>query len=221
MPAEVKGALAVRRALDVYAPNLAKEMYDELGKALKPIAQVARGYAVKPAGLSSWFKEGNGGFPRANLSDIVKGIGANVEPSKPNKKGFVSLARIENRSAAGAIMETAGRKNPDGRAPIMSTTLKQYGGVMGTEGRYRYGGKSNIRRSSKAYKSNNPFAGHHFVNAIKAAAPIASIGRGRKNRGRLIFRAWKKDQGKTLGATMQAINNANKKFHDMAAKGGA
>lgn len=213
MPAEVKGALAVRRALNVFAPDLEEEMYDELGKALKPIAQKARGYVVKPAGLSSWFKESKGTWPKANVSDIVRGIGANVMPSKPNKKGFVSLARLENRSAAGAIMETAGRKNPNGRAPMMSTTLKGAGGVLGTEGTYRYGKKSNQRRSSKAYRSNNPFAGYHFVHALKAASPLASIGRGRKNRGRLIFKAWKADQGKTIGAAAQAIESAKLKFY--------
>lgn len=219
MPTEVKGALAVRQALAVYSPEFANDLYDEMGKALKPIAVKARGFAHKPAGLSSWFKESKGGFPQANLSDIVHGIGANVTPSKPNKRGFVSLARIENRSAAGAIMETAGRKNPDGRAPIMSTTLKGAGGVMGTEGRYRYGGKSKARRSSKAYKSNNPFAGHHFVNAIKAVSPLASVGRGRKNKGRLIFRAWKEDQGRALGGTMQAINKANNRFYEICKRG--
>jgi hypothetical protein len=38
-----------------------------------------------------------------------------VSPSKPNKNGFVALARILNKSAAGAIYETAGRKNPKGQ----------------------------------------------------------------------------------------------------------
>jgi hypothetical protein len=33
---------------------------------------------------------------------------------KPNSKGFRSLFRIRNNSAAGAIYETAGRKNPAG-----------------------------------------------------------------------------------------------------------
>jgi hypothetical protein len=43
-------------------------------------------------------------------------------------------------------------------------------GTYGAEGRYR--GK--LRRSIKGYRSNNPFAGYHFVHALEDASPMTA-----------------------------------------------
>ena len=42
MPTEVVGAVALKKALNKYAPDLAKELTKELGGVLKPIVNEAR-----------------------------------------------------------------------------------------------------------------------------------------------------------------------------------
>ncbi len=56
-------------------------------------------------------------------------------------------------------------------------------------------------------------AGYHFVNAVNDEAKLESIGRGRKNQGRLLYAAFAKDQGKVTKATFKAIETATTKFN--------
>lgn len=113
MPVSVKGGLELRKALRNFAPELAKETRKEIALALKPITQQAKGFIPSQASLSNWNREG-GKFPAFNVSEMKRGIGYKTTPSKPNSRGFTALAQIRNMSAAGAIYETAGRKNPEG-----------------------------------------------------------------------------------------------------------
>jgi hypothetical protein len=54
-----------------------------------------------------------------------RGIRYKTSPSRTNRKGWRSLVSILNTSAAGAIYETAGRKNPGGNfSPRLSGELK-------------------------------------------------------------------------------------------------
>jgi hypothetical protein len=119
MPATVKGALDLRKALRNYAPELGKETRKEIAAALKPIVKEARGFIPASAPLSNWGREG-GKFPAYDSSAMKRGIGYKTTPSKPNAQGFRALAQIRNMSAPGAIYETAGRKNPLGSAKSKS-----------------------------------------------------------------------------------------------------
>ena len=111
MPVSVKGALELRRALKQFAPDLGKETTKEIAAVLKPIAQRARGFAPAVP-LSGWMKsEKNRGRYAYNVQEVKRGIGYKTTPSKPNRRGFVALAQINNKSAAGAVYETAGRKS--------------------------------------------------------------------------------------------------------------
>jgi len=114
MPATVKGALDLRKALRNYAPDLSKEMPKEIASFLKPVVKAARGYLPSDNEiLSGWRTRPNaqGRFPMYNAKIAKSGITYKTTPSKPNREGFRSLASIMNKSAAGAIYETAGRKN--------------------------------------------------------------------------------------------------------------
>jgi hypothetical protein len=84
--------------------------------------------------------------------------------------------------------------------------------VQGFEGTYKYKGKVR-NRATRNYNSNNPFAGYQFVTAINDEAKLESIGRGRKNQGRLLYAAFAKDQGKVTKATFKAIDTAILKFN--------
>ena len=117
MPVSVKGVVELRKALRAYAPDLAKGLNKEMGDALKPIARQARGFLPNNSQvLSNWVGTGSratGRFPQYDATTARKGVTYSVAPSKPNRKGFRSLATIFNKSAAGAIYETAGRKSGD------------------------------------------------------------------------------------------------------------
>lgn len=201
MPTEVKGVIALRKALNAYAPDLAKELTAEITKSLKVIQKDARGFVPDkaPSGLYNWNENAGGKitarssmfrtfntegrvrmFPLYDAATVKRGIVYRTGYGKPNARGFRSLFRVKNMSAAGAIYETAGRKNPQG---------------------------------DPKSKSNNPNAGARFVQQ----GPI--FGRkkdGQDMRGRLLFRAWEQDQGKQTVAIFKAIDAARDKFNKRA-----
>ena len=201
MAVEVKGVLALRKALNAYAPDLAKELTAEITKSLKVIQKDARGFVPNraPGGLYNWddnaqnkqitaktsmFRTFNvegrlRPFPLYNATEIKRGIVYRTGYGKPNSKGFRSLFRVRNVSAAGAIYETAGRTHPNG---------------------------------DPRSKSNNPRAGARFVQqgALYGKKTTGSSG---DMRGRVIFRAWDQDQGMQLAHIMQAIENTRVKFN--------
>jgi hypothetical protein len=219
MPTEIKGAIELRKALREFTPSLAKETQKEIGALLKPITAKARGFVPNKAPLSGWGQPAvTGKFPRYSASEAKRGIGYKTTPSKPNKKGFRALARIQNASASGAIYETAGRVNPNGRdqAKRREVNIPGMNSVYTTSTGKNYG------------KSNNPEAGSLFVQAMNqegrivdayTRSPGASGRSSRKMKGRVIFRAWAEDGGKTNAAVIKAIENSAIKFNKTVAKG--
>jgi hypothetical protein len=166
MPTEVKGALNLRKALKKFEPDLAKETTKELGAILRPIVKTARGYLPNnDAALSGWVKnvEGNGrwsGDRGYDFNDASRGIGFKTTPSKPNNKGFKSLVSIFNKSAAGAIYETAGRKSG-----ITGKFSPKLGGQLKGNGQKMTG-----RAIFRAYEENNGKATQAVIKAIEGAA---------------------------------------------------
>jgi hypothetical protein len=214
MPTEVKGGIALRKALKKFTPDLAKETQKEMASLLKPITSKARGFIPGTAPLSGWGKEGNWGVRGYSASDIKRGIGYKTTPSKPNNKGFRSLAQINNKSAAGQIYEWAGRVHPNGR--------EQAGFITGSNPRHANYGKKIISPNKNQGSSPNPEAGSIFVQAIDATGEMKNAwkrstgqsGRSsRKMKGRAIFRAWAEDQGKTNAAVIKAIEASRDKFN--------
>ena len=202
MPTEVKGVIELRKALNQFAPDLAAELTKEITGSLKIIQKSARGFVpnVAPAGLYNWNENSTGRkitaktsmfrtfntegrvrmFPLYDATTIKRGIVYRTGYGKPNREGFRSLFRVRNKSAAGAIYETAGRKNPAG---------------------------------DPASKSNNPNAGARFV---QQGALYGRKRDGQDMRGRVIFRAWEKDEGKQTAAIFKAIETAQNKLNKRA-----
>ena len=114
MPVAVKGGIELRKALKKFAPDLAKETQAEMAALLKPISSKAKGFIPRQAPLSGWGKASPDARWYWNGRAAKKGVGYKTTPSKANRQGFRSLARIQNASMSGAIYETAGRKNPGG-----------------------------------------------------------------------------------------------------------
>lgn len=193
MPTEVVGVVELKKALNKYAPDLAKELTKELGAILKPVVNEARSYVPLASPMSGWSETQNpkGKFPKYNALEIRKGIIYKTTPSKPNAAGFVNNIRIQNKSMIGAIYETAGRKNGQGQ---------QWVGP-------KAGGAS-----KGVSRSNNPYAGNQFISNLGQLYGPVRKGDHRMM-GRLIFRAWAKTQGRANASVFKAIEQTTAKFN--------
>jgi hypothetical protein len=187
------GGIALRKALNQYAPDLAKELTKELGSILKPIVAEARGFVPAESPMSGWAARATDGghkFPKYDAAEIRKGIIYKTTPSTVNRQGFKNLIRIQNKSMIGAIYETAGRKNGQGQDWV---------------GPKAGGASKGVSRSV------NPYAGNQFISNLGNL-----YGSGKKDSkmmGRLIFRAWAKTQGKANAKVFKAIENTTDRFN--------
>ena len=199
MATTLKGASQLRTALRKFEPDLAKELQDEMAAILKPLVKKARGFIPTDSVPSNWRGQTKTGkWPIYNATLMRRGIGYKTTPTKPNRRGFAYAASIHNKTASGAIFETAGRKNPGGMQKAPAGTP----------------------RTNKNFShSNNPLAGSQFISALDNASPLKQgntrTGSGRRGRymvGRLIYRAWAEDQGKAYAAVTKALEGAANKF---------
>ena len=206
MPVELDNAVALSKALKNYAPDLAKETQKEIAGHLRKVVNQARGFVPAQSPLSGWGNQtGIWEYRAFNAGIMKRGIGYSTTPTKPNKRGFRSLATIFNKSAAGAIYETAGRKNPQGMPPAQRVKKYRNGQFI-----------QEWQLDKTVNKSANPNAGRQFINSLPPLVDSQqsnSAGRRtRKTKGRLMFRAWAQDQGRTTAAVVKAIQNANMTF---------
>jgi hypothetical protein len=193
MRIEIRGNADLRKAMRRFTPDLEKALKKELGIALRPVVNDAKSFVPAESPMRGWRSRSfyDGTFPTFSRATIIAGITYKTTPSKINENGFSSMASIQNNSRVGAIYESAGRANPNGQPWVGPK-----------------GGSSN-----KVSKSVNPQAGKQFIANLP---PLVS---SLKGRGRLIYRAWAKSQGKAEGAAMKAIDTALKQFRAEAAKG--
>lgn len=164
MPVEISGIVEVTRAMRKLAPDILKEMQAELRPLLRETTNAAK--AKLPAEMGYELRNFNNpgyerksatsksrAFPSYNVTEVRKGLTYSLAASRPNRSGYVSLVRMMNKSATGAIIETAGRKglygsnrsqsnNPDAGAQFIRAlsnsevgALKQYGKSDKTKGR--------------------------------------------------------------------------------------
>ena len=223
MPVELKGADKLRKALRQFEPDLAKAQTKEMSAALKPITNKARGFIEANASmLSGWTSASSSAettnyrhFPKYDQTEAKRGVKYSTAPSRPNKRGFVSLARIINSSAGGAIYETAGRKNANG-SPAGGKTTGWSGGKFGA------GEIKQVWASGKDINTSlNPNAGKQFIDRANSLGSLINArprqqgqaGRAtRKMTGRVIFRAFAEDQGRVTAAIVKAIGNSAIEF---------
>jgi hypothetical protein len=203
MPVNITGVQGTLKAMRDFDPDLYKQMNKQIKGAMIPIRDKARGFAPSNSELlSGWTKSGSSNetinyrpFPKYDQSEVQKGITYNQGANKRNAAGFSMTHYVANRSAGGAIYETAGRKNPNGQPVFQRTRF--------TPSTYRETGRG-------FNKSLNPNAGRQFISA---AGQIYGTSRDYKDRGRMIFRAWSEDQGRAARAVNLAIDVAVKTFN--------
>jgi len=191
MPVELKGLANTQKAMRKFTPGLYQRMNAEISAVMLPVRNEARSYVPLKV-LSKWQHQ-TGVWALSDRTydaiTIKKGIVYRRGRTKANDKGFRSSYRIVNTTAAGAIYETAGRKNPSGQPWV------------GAKGK---GGGSYSH-------SDNPRAGLRFINSLGGQL----VGGG-KFKGRLIYRAWAKQNGKVIPSVINSINYAILEFNKAA-----
>lgn len=165
MPVEVKGALATRKALRKFEPDLAKSLSKQIASFLKPLVRDARGFAPSNDEVpSGWLKRDNAGGRWAtryyDQAEVRRGITYKTSPTKTNRRGFTSLATIYNKSAAGAIYETAGRKSG-----VTGNFTPKLGGEIKGKGQ-----KNSGRLIFRAVNQDEGKARGYILKAIQEAA---------------------------------------------------
>ena len=206
MPIVLSGVDELKRALKQFAPDLRKEMDSTIKAELKLVTDEAKRRVPgnAPGGLYNWDDKGvepisrthrERAFPKYNSIHVRKGLTYRMGTSRANKYGFASLYSLLNASAVGAIIETSGRLNPQGRPQAgrrHSKSTQEFGG------------------------SNNRFAGVQFVNAMNGIGPIKAYDQQPRSRGRLLYAAYAERSGKTLDAVIKAIELAARKLDQRA-----
>ena len=219
MPIVLSGVEQTIAMLGRFQPHAAKAVQQKVKQATRPLVAKARGFAPATSPLSGWGKEVGAWAGRAyNGLDVKLGIGFDDTPTKPNRKGFSYSAYIYNKSAAGQIYETAGRRHPNGRSWAPSVQHYADAGTQAARPDYM------VRSSDKKYsQSANPKAGKQFIDSMdpiyKATRVKGQRGRSsKKQNGRLIFKAWGEDNGKVLGAVAAAYNEVINRFNGQGIK---
>lgn len=185
----IKGLDNTLKALRKLDPITYKEMNREIRPEMKRLQKKAQTFLpAEISGLSNWLRvqspeaksrtNKTRPFPKYDVNIARKGITYSVGKKKQRGSSWASLYALINRSASGAIVETAGRK-------------------VGLAG-------------AKAHRSNNPNASAHFISAIEGrVGHFGRIGSGRKQKGRIIFRAVSEDEGIVRGKIVDAVNKAS------------
>lgn len=205
MPVNITGVSETLAAIRKFDPDLQRKMNKELKHAMVPIRDKARSYAASNSQmLSGWTSQVAFGpqstkyrpFPKYDQAETQKGIVYSPGTNKRNRFGFSVTHYVANKSAGGAIYETAGRiSGPSGQPTFKRTRF--------TPASYRETGKG-------FNKSLNPNAGRQFIAAL---GPLYGKSFNTNDQGRLIFRAWSEDQGKAARAVNLAIESAVNTFN--------
>jgi hypothetical protein len=165
MPTELKGALALRKALKQFEPDLAKETTKQISSFVKPVVKNARGFLPSnDEAPSGWLKRPNAGGRWAtryyDAAEARRGLGFKTSPNKPNRNGFRSLVTISSKNLGAIIYEWAGRTSgiTGNFSPKLGGQLK--GKNKGMTGRALF----------RAYSEDEGKARGNVIKAIEAAA---------------------------------------------------
>jgi len=209
MPVEIVGVKDVMNGLTFIDEDMYRRVKLAVEPVMKGVEAKAKGFVVSNSDvLSGWAKPISSTvdyrpFPKYNSDTVRGGIGYKEGQNRRFSNGYTVESYVYNISAAGRIYETAGRLNPQGRAPF--TSVAEGGGTMA----FKQSG-SRKSRSTSAYSSNNPFAGYQFVTDLPTLTSQPKVkgarGGGRKTKGRLIYKAWAQDSGDIYGVIVKAIN---------------
>jgi len=227
MPAEVVGVKDVLKGLSFIDEDMYVRIKTAISPLMKQVESTSKSYVPGNGEvLSGWSKPISSDikykpFPKYDSQTVKDNIGYKEGQNRKFKNGFQVENYVYNVSAAGRIYETAGRKNPQGRAPFQqidpSSPNTSFGPIQGFEGKKK-AKEYTYNRSTREYGSNNPFAGYQFVTSMPSLTSQPRIkgvqSGGRKTQGRLIYKAWAKDSPKVYDAIINAITKTADYFND-------
>jgi hypothetical protein len=122
MPVAVRGLVETQRALRKFDPDLYKALQAEIRPELSGMAREAKSLVPKYylSGAMSDGKERQSrtsrsrAFPTYDNAQIRRGLTYSMGRQKRQRNGWQSMYSLLNKSAMGAIIETAGRLHPAG-----------------------------------------------------------------------------------------------------------
>lgn len=200
MSVRIDGVKETLRAIRKIDPELLKEMNKEIKGIMIPIRDKARGYAPSsvPGNLYNWDEKTVGKkitarnsafrtfnsegrlrrFPLYDAEAARKGIYYSASPSERNKNGFRAMFFIANKSASGAIYETAGRANPGGSPDSKSNNPEAGANFVSRLGPLYGNGRENRGRMIfRAWSEDNGKVQAAVIKAIENT--IAAFNQGR------------------------------------------
>ena len=186
MPVVVNGVREFLKAIDELDEDMYKNVKNTLKTPMIKVAQKSKDeFPSNQNVLSGWLKQAEPmegqrrPFPAYDQATARQGIKYKLGPNKKNNKGYSVYNYVSNENRAGMVFEWAGRKNKQGTP----------GGA-----------------------SLNPNASAEFIAALPPlvdATLQGSVGRrGRRNKGRALYKVWAKEQGPIYANIEKALNDA-------------
>jgi hypothetical protein len=185
MPVVVKGINDTKRALRKFDSDLYSEMNKKIATALKEVTNDAK-IRVNPYFLTGAMDTGTERQSRTNRQRAFPVYNQNVI-----RKGLTySLGRKKSDIAGWTSAYSLLNKSAIGAILEIAGTKNPYG--------------------DPESKSNNPDAGRHFIQRANAdIGVVKSVGKGR---GRIIYAALHRNEGKARAAVMAALEEATRKY---------
>jgi hypothetical protein len=219
VPVNIAGYAETLKAMKNLDTDLYKGMNKQIKAVMIPIRDKARGYAPpNNEMLSGWTKANSSTpaqfhkfFPKYDQAETIDGIDYRAgQNARVIGRGFTVSHYVANRSAGGAIYETAGRRSGLGGRPTSH--------IVASRNKLAKDKKYSTSSGTKADNNSlNPNAGRQLMAPMGPLVGARSAelfkGASAKNVGRLIFRAWAEDQGRVTHAVNLAISVAVKTFN--------
>jgi hypothetical protein len=184
MPVVVNGVREFLKAIDEIDEDMYKNVRASLKAPMLQTANKAKQYLPSNQNvLSGWLKQA---------------------PQQPGQRR--PFPAYDQQTARSEIKYKLGpnKKNKKGYSVYNYVSNESAAGAI-----YETAGR---KTSGQGGASLNPNAGIQFIAAlpgVEDATMAGSVGRrGRKNKGRVIFKAWKEEQGDAYKAIEKAINDA-------------
>jgi hypothetical protein len=184
MPVVVNGVREFLKAIDEIDEDMYKNVRSSLKAPMLKTANKAKQYLPSNQNvLSGWLKQA---------------------PQQPGQRR--PFPAYDQQTARSEIKYKLGpnKKNKKGYSVYNYVSNESAAGAI-----YETAGR---KTSGQGGASLNPNAGIQFIAAlpgVEDATMAGSVGRrGRKNKGRVIFKAWKEEQGDAYKAIEKAINDA-------------
>ena len=182
MPTEVKGVVEARKILRKLAPETLKAYNAQIAAPLNEITKAARSDVPGTIeNLSRFTYPGyerksrtgrNRAFPSFEANVVRRGLTYSLAKSRSNRTGWSSLVSLLNKSAAGAIIETAGRQNRYGS--LQSKSNNPDAGRWFIENLNN--GIGNLEQTGRTAKTSGRLMGRNLVeDQGKAKATILKV----------------------------------------------